>query len=312
MISQIIDKLVEGSSPSAVQVSRLAELSREDLSDFRARWSTLPVERRLAILGVAAQLAEDDVHLDFSSVLKLCLADSDGAVRAAAIEGLWENDEARTGDLLATVLRTDPDERARVAAALGLAHFADRLEFGTLYAPTAARVRAALLAAANDQREPADVRRRAIESLGVLSDPGVIDLIERTFADSDPKFRASAIYAMGRNADDRWLPTVLGEFESDNPEIRFEAARAAGPIESARAVVPLITLLDDPDLEVRLAAVGSLGTIGGEVARKALEQCKKSDELAIRSAATDALGQIDLDRDPLSTSPFLDNSTRTI
>ena len=312
MIQDIFDKLAEGNSPSAVQVGRLAKLTEADLGEFRARWSTFPLERRLAILTVAAQLAEDDVHLDFSPVLKQCLTDSDGGVRAAAIDGLWEDEEFRTGDLLAKVLRDDPDERARSSAALGLARFATRIELGTLYAPTAARVRTALLEAANDRREQREVRRRAVESVGVLSDPEIADLIDRTYADPDPKYKASAIYAMGRNGDDRWLPLVLKDLDDVTPEIRFESARAAGSLESPRAVVPLINLLDDDDLEVRLAAVGALGAIGGDVARKALEQCTRSDELALRSAATEALGEIDLEANPLTTSPFLNDNTLTI
>jgi len=272
----------------------------------------LPLDRRLAILSVANQLAEDDIHLDFSAVLRICLTDTDGGVRAAAIDGLWEDEEFRTGDLFAKMLRTDPDERARAAAAISLAKFALKAEEQTLYAPTAARVRQALLDAANDRREQREVRRRAVESVGVISDADVIDVIDRTYSDPDPKFKASALYAMGRHGDERWLPTVLGELESENPELRFEATRAAGELGSPRAVVPLINLLDDPDLEVRLAAVGGLGEIGGDVARKALERCTKSDEPAIRSAATEALGELDIEVNPLTTSPFLNDNTRTI
>jgi HEAT repeat protein len=312
VIQEIFDKLAEGSSPSAVQVSRLAKLAGDELRQFRARWLTLPLERRLAILTVASQLAEDDVHLDFTLVLKECLSDSDGGVRAAAIDGLWEDEDFRTGDLLAKMLRNDPDERARASAALGLAHFAEKIEQGTLYAPAAARVRTALLESANDPREQRDVRRRAVESVAVLSDTAIADLIDRTYADPDPKFKASGIYAMGRNGDERWAPMVLRDLDDELAEIRFEAARAAGALETPRAVVSLINLIDDDDLEVRLAAVGALGMIGGEVARKALEQCTKSDELALRSAASDALGEIDLEANPLTTSPFLNDNTRTI
>jgi HEAT repeat protein len=311
LIQDIFDRLAEGLSPSAVQVSRLAELSSDELRDFRGRWSTLPLTRRLAILTLASQLAENDIHLDFGPVLKLCLSDSDGGVRAAAIDGLWEDEEFRTGDLLAKILRGDPDERARSAAAVGLARFALMAEVGSLYPPTAVRVRTALLEAVHDRREQREVRRRSVEAVGAFSDSEIANLIDETYADPDAKFRASALYAMGRNADERWWPTVLRELESENAEIRFEAARAAGAIGSVRAVVPLINLLDDPDLEVRLAAVGALGEIGGEVSRKALERCTRSDEAAMRSAATDALAEIDLEVDPLTTSPFLNNNTPT-
>src|SRR5258708_4921723 len=139
-------------------------------------------------------------------------------------------------------------------------------------------------------------RRRAVvalAALGAFSDHPVADLIARGYRDSSDRMRASAVYAMGRTANDRWLPDVLRELESDDPEMRFEAARSAGSLESPRAVVPLITILDDPDSEVRLAAIGALGEIGGDVARKALEQCARGKDPAMREAANDALGEVD-------------------
>jgi HEAT repeat protein len=312
MIHEILAKLQEGATPSAVQVSRLSDLSSESLAELRQGWLDVPVDRRRTILGVALQLTEDDVELDFTAFYKACIADSDAAVRALAIEGLGENEEFRTADTLAAMLRADPDGGVRAAAALGLARFAVQAELGSLYAPAAARLRAALLAALTDRDELLDVRRRALEALGALSDPGIRELIDEGYADPNPKMRASAIYAMGRNADKRWLPIVLRELENANPELRFEAARAAGEFENSRAVVPLITLLDDPDVEVRLAAIGALTEIGGDIARKALERCAKSEDSGVRAAAVEALGQLDLGSEPLSISPFLNDSTRTI
>ncbi|HEX5414828.1 MAG TPA: HEAT repeat domain-containing protein, partial [Chloroflexota bacterium] len=210
------------------------------------------------------------------------------------------------------LLRSDPDESVRIAAALSLARFALLSELGTLYKPSAERVREALYAAATDAGETTDVRRRAVEALGVLSDDQIVSLIESSFRDANPKMRASAIYAMGRSSDERWLATILEEMESGEPEYRFEAARAAGQLESPRVVVPLINLLKDEDLEVRLAAVGALGETGGDLARKALIQCTKVKDSALREAAKEALAQMDIETDPLSISPFLDDSTRTV
>jgi HEAT repeat protein len=312
MLSDIINKLKEGSSPSAVQVGQLSGLTLSDVREFQQLWSGVEVERRRAALALAVQLAEDDVELDFTAVFKACLADPEPTVRAIAIEGLWEDDEFRTADTLAVMLRQDPDAAVRVAAALGLARFALAAELGTLYQPSAKRVRSALFDAVTDSDELLDVRRRAIEALGPLSDPRVGELIAEAYASPESKMRASAIYAMGRSADERWLDTVLREIESDVPELRFEAARAAGEFQQPRAVVPLINLLEDGDLEVRLAAIGSLAEIGGDLARKALQQCAKSSDNAVRSAALDALAEVDLGTDPLSTSPFQRDSTRTI
>lgn len=313
MIQDTVRKLADASgSPSAIEVSRLSGLSASDLARFREVWMSVPADRRREILQMAVQLAENDVEMDFGDVFKSCLSDPDAAVRAVAIEGLWEDEEFRTADVLATMLRSDTAEAVRAAAALVLSRFALLAEEGKLYAPTAKRVRDALFAAAGDPSETIEVRRRVIEALGVLSDPRVADLVAASYADPNPKMRASAVYAMGRTCDERWLDTILKELENENPEMRYEAARAAGELGSARAIVPLIALLDDEDLEVQLAAVGALGFIGGDVARRALQRCLQSEKAAIRAAAADALGELDLTADPLSISPFLNDSTRTI
>lgn len=313
MIQEVLKKLAESNgSPPAVEVARLASLSRADLAELQKGWTEIPAERRLAVIQLAIQLAENDVQLDFADVFKVCLSDEDASVRAVAIEGLWEDEDFRTADRLVDMLRRDSAESVRVAAALGLSRFALLAELGKLYPPSSKRVHEALIASATDPAESLEVRRRVIEALGAVSDPIVPSLVEAAYGDPNPKMRASAVFAMGRSCDDRWLETILREFESPNPEMRYEAARAAGELDSPRAIVPLITLLDDEDLEVQLAAVGALGDIGGDVARKALQRCTQSDKPAVRAAAFEALSELDLTADPLSMSPFLRNSTRTV
>lgn len=313
MIRETLQKIADAAgAPPAVEVARLAGLGAADLQEFPSVWRSVAPEQRRAVLQLAIQLAENDVELDFSDVFKSCLTDPNEGVRAAAIEGLWEDEEFRTADTLANMVRSDPAEQVRAVAALGLSRFAVLAELGRLYRPSAERVKAALLAAATDRSEAINVRRRAIEALGALSDPIVADLVAAAYADPDPKMRASAVYAMGRTCDDRWLETILRELENESPEIRYEAARAAGEVESSRALVPLITLLDDDDLEVRLASIGAIGEIGGEVARKTLQRCAESDNAAVRAAALDALNELNLNAEPLSISPFLKDSTRTI
>jgi HEAT repeat protein len=312
LIDEIMRKLSEGATPSAVQASHLAGLSTSEIADGQAAWAALAPERRRAVVALAVQLAENDVQLDFSAFFKACMKDQDAAVRAKAVEGLWEDEEFRTADILAGLLRCDPDEAVRSAAAMALARFAVLAELGRLYAPSAERVRVALLASVQDAAETLEVRRRSLEAVGAFSSDPVPVLIEQGYRDLSEKMRASAVYAMGRNADDRWLSDILRELESDDAEMRFEAARAAGSLENPRAVVPLIAILDDPDSEVRLAVIGALGEIGGDVARKALEQCARGKDPATREAASDALGELDLAGDPLTLRPFTNDSTPTV
>src|SRR5581483_7092094 len=117
MIQDTVRKLADATgSPSAVEVSRLSGLSSSDLAQFREAWASVPAERRREILQMAVQLAEDDVEMDFSDVFKSCLSDPDATVRAVAIEGLWEDEEFRTADQLAAMLRSDSAEAVRAAA----------------------------------------------------------------------------------------------------------------------------------------------------------------------------------------------------
>jgi len=313
VIRDVLQKLTETEgTPSALEVERLSGLGTAEVSEFRAEWPKLSAERRRAILAVAVQLAENDVEFDFSPVFKACLSDADAAVRTTAIEGLWEDEEFRTADRLAVMLRQDPAENVRIAAAMALTHFTQLADDGKLYRPTAERLQQALESTALDASESLDVRRRSIEALATFGGELVDHLIATAYADREPRMQASAIYAMGRTCEQRWLDIVLREMESDNAELRFEAARAAGEIHAPRALVPLIGLLDDEDVEVRLAAIGALGEIGGDLANKALQRCAKGKDQAMRAAAIEALGENDLGSDPLTISPFLNDSTRTV
>src|SRR5579871_1255369 len=105
VIAEIVRKLGEGSSPSAVQASQLAGLSAAEIAEAQLAWNALAPDRRRAVAALVVQLAENDVQLDFSAFFKECLKDSDAAVRAKAVEGLWEDEEFRTADLLARLLR---------------------------------------------------------------------------------------------------------------------------------------------------------------------------------------------------------------
>jgi HEAT repeat protein len=91
-------------------------------------------------------------------------------------------------------------------------------------------------------------------------------------SEEDKEWIASALFAMGRSANECWQDQVLAMLESNLPILRQEAARAAGELEIRDAVPLLIELLDDPDQNTRLASMWSLSQIGGEGVRDILEQ----------------------------------------
>jgi len=109
--------------------------------------------------------------------------------------------------------------------------------------------------------------------------------------------RASALFAMGRTADNVWAPQILAELERGAPPLRFEAARAAGELELAEAVPALQQLIEEGDIQCREAAIWSLGQIGGDAARttllKLLEETDDEEEVDFIEDALDNLAFTD-------------------
>ncbi|MBI5564984.1 MAG: HEAT repeat domain-containing protein [Chloroflexi bacterium] len=271
----------------------LSGLDRADLTPVRSAWGTLSADRRQAAMRHLVDIAEDNFEVDFGAIFRLGLNDQDPDVRAAALEGLWEDDDAA---LIAPILKllTDPIESVRVAAAGALGRFVYAGELEDIPASKVAPVTKALKAAYASPTEALDVRRRALEALGFLGYAEVGDLIRQGYQHAELPMRLSAVFAMGRSADDEhWGETVVSELNSPAPEMRFEAARACGELEYTPAVRRLAELLDDVDENVQQAAVWSLGQIGGDKARQLLQAVLLSDAEHLHEDAEAALDELE-------------------
>jgi HEAT repeat protein len=132
------------------------------------------------------------------------------------------------------------------------------------------QVEDALLAAATGG-DTSLVRRRAVESLGFSSRPEVPALIEAAFAQSDPDWIVSALFAMGRSSDERWQDQVLAGLTNDHLRIRSAAVEAAGEL-ALRAARPLLLemLQEEEEPEMVRSVIWSLSQIGGEDVRTVL------------------------------------------
>src|SRR3954466_12939497 len=86
--------------PSAAQLSSLSHLDHEDVALLAEAWEDVDAERKRRVLVQLAEMAEDNVDLNFHAAVKLALQDDDGSVRAQALRGLVEY-EGR--DLIATL-----------------------------------------------------------------------------------------------------------------------------------------------------------------------------------------------------------------
>ena len=224
------------------------------------------------ILIQMAEMAEDNIDLNFDAAYKLSLKEEDGSVRAAALRGLLEYEGTDLIAVLAEMLREDPDIEVRGEAAIALGRYALEAELGHMddkYRDVIAEV---LIESAEDNDEDEGVRAKSIEALGALSGEETDNLIESIYAEDSLTLKIGAVDAMGRSCNEAWLPIVIKEMEHRAPIMRHAAAFAAGEIEDDEAVGPLQRMaIQDPDREVRLSAIRALGEIGGPRATVALK-----------------------------------------
>ncbi|MHB1416089.1 MAG: HEAT repeat domain-containing protein, partial [Chloroflexota bacterium] len=222
-----IEEIRTQERPGRANLVSLSDLDRGQVGRLRSVWADLPTERRRWLVDSLAELAEDNFELDYAAVFKMALSDEDADTRQMAIEGLWESDDLSVAYALLAMLANDPAEEVRAAAAGGLGHFTYQAEMEEIPADLAEKVRVALLDIIHGDG-PLEVRRRAVEAIGFLSeDEEAKQAIAEAYAHADPRMRTSAVFAMGRSCDLQWLADLLHEMESDDPQMRFEAARAA-------------------------------------------------------------------------------------
>ena len=283
--------------------SRLIELSNlnsEELGLLGQTWAAIEPKRRRQIVYRLVELAEDNFELDFDNIFRNCLKDKDAEVRCKAIEGLWESEEPSLINPLINLLEHDSSEKVQATAATALGKFAILAEHEKLRSCHKSKICQALLAVIDDESKPIEVRRRALEAASPLSLPQVNRAIMEAYQSRNPKFRVSAIYAMGRNCDPSWLPILLRELASADAEKRYEAVVACGELGEEEAVPCLIKLISDSDIDVRLVAIHALGEIGGSEAKACLEECLNNPSELIRQAAEQALHELETWEDPSS------------
>jgi HEAT repeat protein len=273
------------------QLYALSDLSGEDLVEFRSAWTALPADQRRRLTHALIELAEASFQVNFDAVFRFCLDDEDEAVRAYAVEGLWENEQADLVGPLITMLRTDPSPDVRAAAARSLGRFVLAGEFEQIEPTIQARIIADLLTTFHLAGESVEVRRRAVESVAYAATPDVLDALEMAYYDEDEGMRLSALAGMGRSCGLRWESIILEELDSGSPAMRYEAALASGELPLPSAGPSLERLLDDADNQVRDASIWALGQIGGARAREALLSAYDDADADARQAIEDALAE---------------------
>lgn len=288
--------------PSATQLVNFSELDDIELARFLEAWPDFDATRRLYIVTEFAELAADNVDLNFDAIYKIALRDEEPELRTAALQGLYEYERRDLIAVLADMLRNDPDTEVRREAAIALGRYALEAELGHITQDDAWTVRDVLFESAEDLEEDERVRARAIEALGALSGEETENLIESIYEEDSLWLKVGAVDAMGRNCNPVWIPLILREMEHIAPEMRHAAAFAAGQIGEEETVPQLRRMaVMDPDREVQLAAVRSLGEIGGALARVALKAILFEGEELLEEAVQEAISEIEFNEDPLGS-----------
>ena len=279
--------------PGNVTAAALAELSDPDQDELGHVIETLrdiDFEYRRSIVGQLVELAEENVDYSFDRIFMTLMEDEDEEVREAAIMGLWESENRALIEPLFSRLLVDETERVRAVAAQSLGRFAVMAELGNLLDRDANRVREGLLDVIRNEQEPSfEVRRRVIEAVSAFNSEEVRELILETYDSASETLRASALYAMGQNADVSWLTYIREEMESESEEVRFEAAGAAGRIGDERLIPALARMGMEDNTEIQAAVVTALSAIGGPAAQRVLRRFLQHADESFRELALDAL-----------------------
>lgn len=177
-----------------------------------------------------------------------------------------------------------------------LAQYVVAMELGLLPEDDGETLVATLRDVIEDIEEPDEVRGRALEALGALSDEATAELISEQYEVGNQRMRVAALRAMGRSASEGWLDVLIYHFDDDDAEIRAVSAEAAGALLVDDAVPPLIMLAqEDRDDDVQVSAIRALGEIANEEAERVLQRwLSERHEPHIQEAIRDALAEVHL------------------
>ena len=290
-------------------LSHFSDIQPLELQTVMDVWDRVNLDRKLSLLEGLVSLAAKDTLVSFDDFSKSILNDPNASVRIYAIRLLIECEDVKLVPMYLDLLKNDADANVRAEAAKVLNLFVDLGELEEIPEDVYDEVMSALLEAANSEKE-ARVRRRVLESLGWSSHPDVIALIESAFEMDENAWKASALTAMGRSANDIWEDRVLRSLLEENNAVRKAAVQAAGelPLKSAR--VPLLRMLEQEENdEVMSAVIWSLSQIGGEDVQTYLEAVlDQAEDDALISFLEEALDNLafteDMDRfDLLAIDP---------
>ena len=269
LINALMD--LEHQFPSRL-LYQFSDLSTSEQNTLANCWSKVPLQRRQTFLQDLVSLAENDPVLMYEAVARIALDDEDTDVCISAIDLLFDSEDRH---LIPIYLRLLADQtrsealRAAVANALGPYVYMGEVE--KIRAEVLHEIEETLLRAYNEDVSEL-VRRRALEALGYSSREEIPAMLRKAAAMRDDLWLESAMFAMGRSADEQWEARVLENLEHENLAVRIQAVHAAGELalkKARRNLLRAIDLVDDDEL--RHEIIWALAQIGGEGVERKLD-----------------------------------------
>jgi HEAT repeat protein len=271
----------------------LSDLVSAEMPQFIRSWNQVSSERRAQVVERLVELAEENARLDFAIVLKLALADDDYDVQEKAIAGMWEGEDRTVIPLLLNILQSDAPPPVRASAAAALGKYALLAQEDKILPKDAQAVQESLMRSLQDESDPLEVRRRALEAVSPFNTPRIQEYIRWAYGSGEQTLKGSSIYAMGKTQETAWLPAIIPELHSTHPSLRYEAVCACSELGEEDMVQHLIPLLEDDDTQVQMAAVSAMGNIGGPLAKRALRRCMRNGDESLKEAAQEALEEME-------------------
>jgi HEAT repeat protein len=140
---------------------------------------------------------------------------------------------------------------------------------------------------AGDDRQPFELRGRALRGLGQIDDPGALAALAQTrLSSGDAVVRLLAVRGLAASARPAALPALRAAVADSDPAVREAAVLALGRRGDRAAAAPLIAAAkQEPWPAVRRAEVAALGDLCGEGAGDLFVRAVERDQDDVRRAA---------------------------
>ena len=141
------------------------------------------------------------------------------------------------------------------------------------------------------ETSPVSAAVRAVEALGTIPDPRVLQLLCGALHSPEPVVCIAATEALSKVGGSEAVQALLPCLRSNHTQIRAESARALGILGAVEATGPICKLLEDKEWEVRREAASALGKLNNAESFQPLAKALNDTDADVRESAAIALSK---------------------